>query len=168
MGILDKLIKKENKKVKKILTTNQTNIISLFVVKGATQGLYRFELNKEGIGILKPMKFKPFITLKYEDIEDIEVSVIDKETSKGKSVVGRAIVGGMVAGGLGSVVGALSATNGKHISLLDVNINIKIKDGKILELEGKDIKGDAINNIKTFIKFLQYNISEEDISNNLF
>lgn len=170
MGLLN-IFKKNKDNEKKILTINAANRSVFNVIEGATPGFYQFGLNKEGIEIIKPMKFKPLIVLNYNDIIDIEVNLINKDNLKNKSVVGRAIVGSLVAGSLGAIVGGMSGTGSKVIKELDLELVIKLKDKNDIKIEGRSIKGDYINKAKTFIKFLQYNLTDNnllDVSGNAF
>lgn len=167
MGLFDIFKKNIDKK----LTTNITNRCVFNVIEGASKGFYQFGLSKEGIEIIKPLKTKPFTIIDYKDIEDVEVNLVDKDTSKDKSVVKRAIVGKFIAGNLGAIIGAMSGTGSTAIKELDLYLTIKINNKNDLKIEGLSIKGDNINKAKTFIKFLQFNLSDKnsiDKDKNLF
>ena len=155
MGLFD--IFKKNNVDRKILTTNIANRCVFNVTEGATKGFYQVGLSKEGIEIIKP-----FAIISYKDIEDVEADLMEKNTLKEKSVVKRAIVGKLVAGNLGAVVGAMSGTGSTSIKELDLYLTIKINNKNDLKMEGLSLKGDNINKAKTFIKFLQFNLSNED------
>lgn len=159
MGLFD-IFKKKN--VDKKLTTNITNRCVFNVTEGASKGFYQFGLSQEGIEIIKPLKTKPFTIIDYKGIEDVEVDLMEKDISKEKNVVKRAIVGKFIAGNLGAIVGAMSGTGSTNIKELDLYLTIKINNKNDLKMEGISLKGDNINKAKTFIKFLQFNLSNED------
>lgn len=160
MGLFN--IFKKNNLDRKILTTNIANRCVFNVTEGAAKGFYQVGLSKEGLEIIKPLKSKPIAIISYKDIADIEADLMEKDTLKDKSIVKRAIVGKLVAGNLGAVVGAMSGTGSISIKELDLYLTIKINNKNDLKMEGLSLKGDNINKAKTFIKFLQFNLSNED------